>query len=123
MKHKAHLAHCRDMKDYITKDMKNGILKIVILSMVKRGNYYPYLLLKDIKKFGPKFIINKDIKNNVYNTLQALENGGYIKAQHIIEDDKSKKYYRITKVGISALDRTRLMMSKAFKEAMKTFDD
>ena len=91
--------------------------------MIKRDNYYPYKLLQDIKKVGPKFIVNQDIKNNIYNTLQALENSGYIKAHYVIEDSRQKKYYKITKSGIGALNRTRIMMNRAFKEAMKIFDD
>ena len=123
MKGTAERAHCKYVNDYITKDMKSSILKIVTLSMIKRDNYYPYKLLQDIKKVGPKFIVNQDIKNNIYNTLQALENSGYIKAHYVIEDSRQKKYYKITKSGIGALNRTRIMMNRAFKEAMKIFDD
>ena len=91
-----------DSHNFMTRDMRRTVLKLRILMRVKAGNIYPYALMKEFKKSNFSKFIGPTIKNDTYNSLNALEKSGYIKSVLKSENGKTKKYYAITKRGIKA---------------------
>ncbi len=106
-----------EMKDFITKEVRHAVLKVVLLKRIQRKKSYSYQLFKDICEHhrfsGPD---KADMKNDVYNTISSLENSGYIKASVETEANRVKKYYRITKKGERALLETQKIFKNAVKE-------
>ncbi len=114
-------AHTDDYSNpYMTKDMSRIVLKLIMLRRIKKRPVYSYALLKEmndnvhishfIKKHGGS------IKNDVYNTVKALEKSGYIRTNGKIEKGRFKKYYTITRQGTSALDESRKLFHKSMDE-------
>ncbi len=97
---------------YMNRDMQRTVIKIIIMWKLKEnGEMYAYAILKDIKKIKHPFIKdNPQIKNEVYNTLKALEQAGYIKEKSRRGNKHVKVYYELTKEGISALKATKSLL-------------
>jgi DNA-binding PadR family transcriptional regulator len=108
---------------YMTKDMSHIVLKLMLLGRIKKKAIYSYALLKEINDsvLISHFITKHggDIKNDVYNTVKALEKSGYIATRGKVEDGRFKKYYTITKEGRDALNDSKLLLLKSMKDIMK----
>ncbi|MCL5092475.1 MAG: PadR family transcriptional regulator [Candidatus Marsarchaeota archaeon] len=101
---------------YMDKELKHIILKAIILNKIKRGNVYSYSLIKEISKLNNLKVFSKDIKNDVYNVISALEKSGYIKITARVENGRLKKYFTLTKKGDTALTDIK----KGFDNAVKS---
>jgi DNA-binding PadR family transcriptional regulator len=99
---------------YFKNEFKRMMIKIFILKIIKRKKIYSYALIKEITKHEhlKHFIDTKEIKNDVYNAVSALEKEGYIK----VSNKKNHiKYYEITEMGNNAL----IEVNKNFKDTWK----
>jgi DNA-binding PadR family transcriptional regulator len=106
-------------KSLLKKDMKNMMLKLKILRMISRNKTYSYAIVKDFTENSraSKFFGGKQaIKNQVYNTINALEKSGYIRLSKQLKSKTAKNYYIITHDGKSALDGTRKVFASSMKE-------
>ncbi len=99
-------------KKFFKNEVYSSILKIIILSKLKKRKFYAYSLLKEIGKnamIKNHFDVNNvKLKNDVYNTLRSLESSGYIKTYKISstaagKPDDKKAYYILTKQGAEVL--------------------
>ncbi len=104
---------------YMTKDMKRMVLKLILLRRIRKGRAYSYEIVKEFD--NPKiseFLMKggTSVKNDIYNTVKALEKSGYIRMNAIIEDGRLKKYYRITAQGRSAVKESKALFLKSMKE-------
>lgn len=61
----------------------------------------------------------KNVKNDIYNTINALEKSGYIKAKAEMGEMHFKKYYTITESGSSALAQTKKLFMSSMKSLMQ----
>lgn len=90
-------------RDFVSKEMRHTILKLVILHKASCGKVYPYSLIKSIR-FGLFASMPKgSLKNDIYNTVKALEGSGLIKVSGRSGDGRVKTYYTITRSGSAAL--------------------
>jgi DNA-binding PadR family transcriptional regulator len=99
----------------MTKEMRRTILKIRILMRIKKKKTYAYAILKEFGVGSFASFIGPKIKNDIYNSLSALEKSGYIKHSVKVTSTGIKKYYSITSKGIKA-SKT---LKKAFEESME----
>ncbi len=99
-------------KKFFKNEVYSSVLKIIILSKLKKRKFYAYSLLKEIGKhemIKNHFDVNNvKLKNDVYNTLRSLESSGYIKIYKINstaagKPDAKKAYYILTKQGAEVL--------------------
>ena len=106
---------------YMTKDMMHIVLKLILLRKIQKREIYSYALIKEFD--NPKilhFLKNHSgVKNDIYNTVKALEKSGYIKMSARINSGRLKKYYRITDRGKKAIRESRALFLKSMKELMK----
>lgn len=105
------------VSNYITKDMYHTIMKLVLLNMVKEERTYTYDMLKHVAKIAKErhFPHGANVKNDIYNTMAALENAGYIKVHVRLDNRRAKKYYSITPRGTAALKDSKKVFSSAFR--------
>ncbi|MDE1851104.1 MAG: PadR family transcriptional regulator [Candidatus Micrarchaeota archaeon] len=89
--------------DYMHKEMQRTILKMVILLKASRGKVYPYSLVKRLGKEKFFHYTETDLKNDVYNSINALEHIGLIEVSGRSDGKRAKTYYTITKKGRKAL--------------------
>lgn len=95
---------------YISKSFYNLILKLFILKKIsKEKSVYPYDLIKKVSKLKMLSLIKdkKDLKNDIYNTIAALNKSGYIDFKEVKESGRTKKYYYITPLGKKTLRATK----------------
>ena len=104
---------------YMREEMRHIVLKFMLLRMIKTKRTYSYELVKEIShNVNAKFIDPKKLRNDIYNTLGALEKSGYIRVKAKIENGRLKKYYSLTKKGeevIKSAKRMFLSAAKLFK--------
>jgi DNA-binding PadR family transcriptional regulator len=110
---------CR-LDDYLSKDIRHLKLKIILLRAIWKKPSYSYGLIDDFSRDeASTFVIGstgKELKNDVYNTLKALEKSKYIKAKAKIEHGKLKNYYHITPEGRRALKESKRLLMRFLKE-------
>jgi DNA-binding PadR family transcriptional regulator len=107
---------------YMNKDMRHMVLKLLILKRIKSGRTYSYALIKEFSNDGISGLLQKEhgnVKNDIYNTINALEKSGYIKVKAESGKIRPKKYYTITKSGNSALLQTKKLFMGSMKSLMK----
>jgi DNA-binding PadR family transcriptional regulator len=86
----------------ISKNLTAATTKPIILSILKQGNSYGYLIIKRIKELSKGKMHYSD--GMLYPVLHRLEKEGLIKSYWKMEKDtKPRKYYEITEKGKKAL--------------------
>jgi PadR family transcriptional regulator, regulatory protein PadR len=104
---------------YMTKDLAHIILKLILLKRIEQKEVYSYALIKDFDNPKISHFLKKhgtNVKNDIYNTVKALEKSGYITVKSKIESGRLKKYYHITENGKIALRESKLLFFKSMKE-------
>ena len=107
-----------EIRNHIDKSFMSGILKLMILRKIKHGNDYPYSIMKEFE-CNPHAPMKNITKNDVYNTLNALEKGGYVKSSSRKMGNKIQKRYVLTASGRKMVIKSRKAIIKHIKEAKK----
>ena len=109
----------------IGKDMKKGLVKVMILSYIKSHKTYPYAILKitkTAKAVHGYHAFEGITKNDIYNLTSALEKEGYIKSKAKLTGNKVQKVFTITKKGDNVVrnkDKIFLAMIKSLQRMVK----
>lgn len=93
------------MIDEFDKQIKRGMLDVIILNMLMKKSYYGYELLLEIRSCSTIF---KSLKEGtLYPRLYKLSYRHYLTCQRELSDDKSrlKKVYSITEDGRNQLEQ------------------
>ena len=77
--------------------LKRGILEICVLASVKGEDSYGYRIIKDIQ---PYMEISE---STLYPILKRLESSGCLTHYSVEHNGRLRKYYQITKEGLSVL--------------------
>jgi len=94
----------------------------MILSVLSRGESYGYAIIQEIKTLSGNEIEWTD--GMLYPVLRRLEGQGLVESEwRVVESGKKRRYYRIKKVGVKALQEqreqwqlTNRVLSKLWKE-------
>ncbi|MCL5404644.1 MAG: PadR family transcriptional regulator [Candidatus Marsarchaeota archaeon] len=106
---------------FMNKEMRRMIIKLVLLSKLKAKKCYTYELISMVGSSGKAhaFGIEKpELKNDIYNTMHALEKSGYIKLSES-KNSSNKRYYEITPEGRAALQKSKGLMIRYMRELVK----
>jgi DNA-binding PadR family transcriptional regulator len=106
------------------KEMRNGYLRIAVLTLLSGKRRHGYEIMKEIKDRTGGFW--RPTAGGVYPILQSLEESGYIEGQWDARQKRKRKTYQITEIGKpvlqNALARQNQIaesMSDLFREYMK----
>ena len=112
----------RKNEEFIKKDVRHIVLKIMLLKMIAAKKSYTYQLFKNVAKsrFAGAFG-KEDIKNDVYNTIALLLNSGYIRVVNERDGNSIKKYYTITKKGRESLVEAKKIFRNALLDLSRQF--
>jgi DNA-binding PadR family transcriptional regulator len=105
--------------NFLNKDMKKTMLKLRILRRISKSDVNSYALLNELEdhKHFARFFENKtDMKNEVYNTINSLENSAYIKSTKKIENGRLKNYYTLTPKGKFLLKSAAIIFKRNLKD-------
>ncbi len=100
------------------KGFKKDILKVIILTHLGRGAGYPYALLKAMEN-KRIWIMEGMTKNDVYNTVGALEKQGFIKGRAVRSGAILRKNYLLTPKGRRIVSASKRAMIRSFREVIK----
>ncbi len=103
-----------DEKSRIGSSMKKGILKLMLMRAIAKGNDYPYAILKILKQH--RHVPFQITKNEIYNALNALEKRGYVKSSSALIGGKVQKHYKLTPQGRSMVHRSKRIILQLIKE-------
>lgn len=107
-----------DRNKYMSKGFKKDILKVMLLTHLSRGAGYPYALLKAVKN-KKIWIMEGMTKNDVYNTMNALEKQGFIKGKRMRQGAIMRKNYLLTQKGRRIARASKREMMRSFREVIK----
>lgn len=86
--------------DELNKQLKKGVLDIIILKLISRKEMYGYEIIKYLETESEGYYIMKE--GSLYPILYRLEDKGLIESFRMepLEGRKvPRKYYRVTKAG------------------------
>lgn len=78
--------------------LKRGLLDVLVLSSIKNEDSYGYQIIKDIEPYV------KMTESTLYTILKRLELSGMLTVRSVEHGGRIRKYYHITKVGLTKLD-------------------
>lgn len=77
---------------------KKGVLDICVLSVLKNGPSYGYLIIGEVSKCI-------DIsESTLYPILKRLEKGGCLTTYKVEYNGRTRKYYQITEAGLKRIE-------------------
>jgi PadR family transcriptional regulator, regulatory protein PadR len=82
-----------------------GTLPTLILEALEHEPKHGYLIAKRIKERSRGVLDFKE--GTLYPALHKLENEGLVESYETIENGRTRRYYRISKVGRAVLARDR----------------
>lgn len=91
------------MNDKYEKQMKKGVLEMLVLKLLSRETKYGYQIIQELKEKSEEIFVLKD--GTLYPILYRLEDDGMVISEWSEAEGKQvpRKYYRITDKGLDAL--------------------
>ncbi len=91
------------MDDKYGRQMKKGVLDMLVLKLLENGTCYGYQLINELKEKSRETFLLKD--GTLYPILYRLEDEGLVESRWSAAEGKqvSRKYYAITEMGKTAL--------------------
>ncbi len=92
------------MNDGFERQLKKGVLDMLVLQLLSEGAGYGYQLIQELKQRSGDIFSLKD--GTLYPILYRLEDSGYIESKWNAAEGRQvpRKYYEITGEGITALE-------------------
>ncbi len=87
------------MNQRYEKQMKKGVLEILVLKLLVREEKYGYQLIMELREESGEVFLLKE--GTLYPILYRLEDDGLVESRWSVPRDRevSRKYYRITDKG------------------------
>ncbi len=107
------------------KDMRRGIMKIMILSYVKGHKTHPYALLKTMKSVGMihrRLGFSTITKNDIYNLTSMLEKEGFVRSRTRHSGGRVQKIFTITRKGNEIVVNKELILKETVYALRKLVD-
>jgi len=118
-----HPGNADETEDWV-KEMRNGYLRIAVLTLLSGKPRHGYEIMKEIKERTGGFW--RPTAGGVYPILQSLEEAGYIEGEWDARQKRKRKTYQITETGRPVLqnaltrqNQIAASMSDLFREFMK----
>ncbi len=110
------------MNEKYIRQMKKGLLDMLVLKLLERDQKYGYQLISELKEKGGELFVLKE--GTLYPILYRLEDDGFVESNWSNPEKKqiARKYYRITEKGRAALaDITKIWkeMSNGINRVME----
>lgn len=92
-----------DLEGKYGRQMKKGVLDMLVLKLLENGNCYGYQLINELKEKSKGVFLLKD--GTLYPILYRLEDEGLAESKWSEAEGKQvpRKYYAITEAGKTAL--------------------
>lgn len=95
--------------DNVLKDkelLTKGHSSFLVLSVIEKEDMYGYQIARKIEKLSEDVFSMKE--GTLYPILHSFEKDGLVEAYWVLgENERKRKYYRITNKGIKELEKSR----------------
>ncbi len=97
------------MNDKYERQMKKGVLDMLVLKLLASETKYGYQIIQELKEKGGCMFGLKD--GTLYPILYRLEDDGLIMSKWSEAEGRqvARKYYEITETGLNALDEIQTL--------------
>lgn len=111
------------MSEKYEKQMKKGILEMLVLKLVSQEPKYGYQIIQEMKEKSEDTFLLKD--GTLYPILYRLEDDGLVVSEWSESEGKQvpRKYYRITEQGRQALDEIESVWKRIAEGVLKVLED
>lgn len=111
------------MDEKYEKQMKKGILEMLVLKLVCEEPKYGYQIIQEMKEKSENTFLLKD--GTLYPILYRLEDDGFVISEWSESEGKQvpRKYYRITEQGQQALDNIETVWRRISIGVLKILRD
>ncbi len=90
----------------IKKELTKGSSALLVLSVLENKDMYGYQIIKEIELRSEQVFSFKE--GTLYPILHSFEQNGYVKSYwESSEQGRKRKYYHITKKGLTQLAKTK----------------
>ena len=92
------------MNEKYERQLKKGILDMLVLNLLKSGSKYGYQIIQELKENSDQVLVLKD--GTLYPILYRLEDEALVESKWSEGEGKQvpRKYYEITNEGLYALE-------------------
>lgn len=87
----------------ISKELSTGTIPMMVLSIIKSEDMYGYKIIKTLEMRSENVFSLKE--GTLYPILHSLEKEGLLESYWDKGDGRKKKFYHITKKGITQLEQ------------------
>lgn len=111
------------MNDKYEKQMKKGVLDMLVLKMMEEEPKYGYQIIQEIREKSEQIFSLKD--GTLYPILYRLEDEGFVVSEWSEAEGKQvpRKYYRITDEGQNTLIQIRNVWQNISAGVEKIMED
>jgi PadR family transcriptional regulator PadR len=96
------------------RDLELAFVKLHILYHADKEEVFGVGLMEELARHGYEVS-----PGTLYPTLAKLERGGFLTCEARTIDHKQRKYYRITKAGISLLNEMKSKIEELYREVVR----
>ena len=111
------------MNEKYEKQMKKGILEMLVLKLVCKEPKYGYQIIQEMKEKSENTFLLKD--GTLYPILYRLEDDGLVTSEWSETEGKQvpRKYYRITEQGRQALDDIETVWRRIYVGVLRVLEE
>lgn len=95
-------------------DLYAGLVRLHVLHHAAEGDLYGNWMIKELRCHGYEIS-----PGTLYPMLHSLERRGYLKGSAKTKDGRTRRVYRITRLGRSALDGAKRKVKELFHELLE----
>lgn len=111
------------MNDKYEKQMKKGVLDMLVLGLLRSGPKYGYQIIQEMKEKSAHIFCLKD--GTLYPILYRLEDDGLVESRWSEHEGRKvpRKYYQITEKGITTLHDIQNIWLRISEEVDKIMEE
>ena len=111
------------MNDKYEKQMKKGVLEMLVLNLLLTEPKYGYQIIQEMKDKSEDIFLLKD--GTLYPILYRLEDDGLVESQWSETEGRQvpRKYYQITQKGIETFKEIQEVWEKISQGVNKILED
>lgn len=111
------------MNDKYEKQMKKGVLDMLVLKLLRSEAKYGYQIIQEMKEKSEETFLLKD--GTLYPVLYRLEDDKLVVSKWSEAEGKQvpRKYYEITEAGLKALDEIEAVWERISAGISRIMED
>lgn len=100
------------------KDLYGGLIRLHVLHHASHGPIFGLWIIEELREHGYRLS-----PGTLYPMLHAMETKGYLRSTELRQGKRSRRLYRITPAGRTALTRAKRKVQELFGELFEVAVD